>query len=749
MGDDNNPGTLISPFATLAKARDAVRAKVKAGLTRHVSVLIHGGVYPQGGTLIFGLEDSGTEKYSITYAAVPGEKVILSGGQKISGWKKGRGGIWTVALPEVEKGRWHFRQLFVNGKRSSRARTPNADSMEPWFQILSSTAKENEEDKPVTVKLGGFTQPFQIETYANPGDVELVYICNNDMGRKLLESMNEKDQTVTLALPNRWNSKEHGFDWYLSFPQPRWKACYLENALEMLDQPGEWYLDRSTGILSYWPRFDEDLTKADVVAPVLQKTFLAVLGTRETPVRNLHFSGLHIEHLDWVPPEWGYMGLFCSTIDTGPRDRLQHGFIDAAVEFEYARSSSFIGGGIAHVGGMGLCLRRGTAGITIEGNELSDLGAGGIGISEIRQKPIGQRSWNPFPQQGDYKEYKIVNNHIHHCGMDYYGSIGITAFMMQDSIIAHNLIHDTAYSGLTFAGDSSGQPVFTKNNTVEFNHIYNTMKVTADGAGMYITYTHGGETLIRGNLIHDTFCNPYRRGEYELAKSDLASHGLYLDGGMSGARYEHNVVYKNAGGPLLFNSHQNKNAWFDNLFLKDGTLPPEFIEVLQARAGLEPTYRKSILGQKPNSCQFSVLSDPTTATGWSAYQFHLPAQNRGVVQIVRRADCTAETVEIKLRGLQDELSYALQGFIGLMAPAEDTFYDDTLVLHAHRKKQYLEALGDLPILSGHFSLPLAKHGLPVVDGRTVLAGKDLLSSGLTLKLGQSAQVIWITYERTK
>lgn len=110
---------------------------------------------------------------------------------------------------------------------------------------------------------------------------------------------------------------------------------------------------------------------------------------------------------------------------------------------------------------------------------------------------------------------------------------------------------------------------------------------------MYVCYAHGGRTIIRGNLIHDTCCNRFRRGESFLDKSDVPCHGLYLDSGMSGGRYLNNVVFRNAGGPLLFNSHQNKNEWLDNLFLKDGTLPPEFLEAMQACAGLEPAYQKT------------------------------------------------------------------------------------------------------------------------------------------------------------
>jgi len=747
-GRDTNPGTAAAPFATITRARDAVRQRIAMGLASDVLVRIHGGVYEQAEEVTFGPEDSGTENHSVTYAAAPGEKPILSGGRRIGGWRKGDSAIWTTQLPEVRAGRWYFRQLFINGHRATRARTPNANSVEPWCKIVSSTAKEDVEDQPIAVKLGGYRQPFRIEAYPRPGDVELVYICNNDMGRKRLGTVDEGAQTFTLAPPHRWNSKTHGFDWYLSFPDPRWKACYLENALEMLDQPGEWYLDRSTGVLSYWPRPGEDLAKGEVVAPVAQKTLLAVRGTRAKPVRNLHFKGIHVEYLDWRPPEWGYMGLFCCTIDTGPKDRLEHGFVDAAVEFEHARSCHFTDGGIAHVGGMGLCLRRGTAGNRIEGNEICDLGAGGIGVSEIRQDPIGKRAWNPFPEPDDYRGYRIANNHIHHCGADYFGAVGITLFMMQDSVVAHNLIHDTAYSGIQWAGDCPGQPEFTRNNCVEFNHIYNTMQVTADGAGMYVTYRHGGKTAIRGNLIHDTKCNPFRRGEFELAKSDVPCHGLYLDGQMTGGRFENNVVFRNAGGPLLFNAKKENNEWVDNLFEKVGNPPPEFLEAMQACAGLEPGYQRTLLRREPNRCESFLLGDPDPAKGWAAYQYHLPAGNRGVVQIVCPAGRAADMCSLKLRGLKARTRYELKGCAGALAAADGSFYSGTLV-EAGTRRNYQAALGDLPILSEPTVLPLSALGLPVVDGRTTMSGGDLRDAGLTLKLGKSAQVVWITYQATK
>jgi hypothetical protein len=81
-GRDTNPGTAAASLATLERARQAAREKVAAGLTWDVRVLIRGGNYEQAGTIAFGPPDSGSEKYSITYAAYPGEQSVLSGGRR-------------------------------------------------------------------------------------------------------------------------------------------------------------------------------------------------------------------------------------------------------------------------------------------------------------------------------------------------------------------------------------------------------------------------------------------------------------------------------------------------------------------------------------------------------------------------------------------------------------------------------------------------------------------------------------------
>lgn len=732
-GKDTNPGTAGAPFATLARARDAVRKKVALGLTGNVTVLIHGGIYQQTETVTFGPEDSGTDKFSITYVASPGETVLLTGGKKITGWKKGTSAIWTAEVPEVKAGSWYFRQLFVNRKRAVRARTPNADDKTPWWVIKTSTATRESPpplDVPIPVTL---TEP--VKAYSNPTDAELVYVRNNEEGRKRLGSINTTDQTITLAPPHRWNSRVFTNDWSLSLPAAG-KACYLENALEMLDQPGEWYLDRNTGVLSYWPRDGEDLTRDEVIAPVLQKTMLAVIGTPERPVLNVHFKGIHVEHVDWPLPAWGYMALFCCNLQTGSDLRPGHRPMDAAVEYEFARFCSFTNGGISHVGGMGICLRNGTAFDVVEGNEISDLGGGGIfaGYANVGGLYLYAA---PPPEKDEYKGYRIANNYVHHCGTDYYGAVGILLFSTQDTVVSHNLVHDTAYIGMCVAGSQDPKLPFARNNVIEHNHVHDAMKVTTDGAGLYVTFAQWDRgCIVRNNLIHDTHGNPIGRLEQNLGEHP-PSGGLYLDGDSSGGHYENNVLYRNfAAGPIIFNSRtaEQDNTWLDNLFQREGTLPREFIEAMEAHAGLEPAYQRSLLRKESNPCRYSSLMDVAANKGMAAYQFDLPSRSRGVIEIICRQDGSGASEILKLRGLDGSARYELKSYASALTRKpvwgmHDRQGPETMVM-----------------LSDGATLPLSEAGLSVADGETI-TGRQLTEQGLAIKTPTSPQVVWIAYQR--
>ena len=143
-GDDKNPGTEEKPFASLTRAGNAVREETKTGQTANIVVFLRGGTYELKEPLVLGPAYSGTGKFSITYRAYLSEKPIISGGRRITGWKSGPGKIWQAELPEVRAQNWHFRQLFVDGQRAIRARTPNVDEQAPYLKVTDAELKEEE-----------------------------------------------------------------------------------------------------------------------------------------------------------------------------------------------------------------------------------------------------------------------------------------------------------------------------------------------------------------------------------------------------------------------------------------------------------------------------------------------------------------------------------------------------------------------------------------------------------------------------
>ncbi|MHC4195732.1 MAG: hypothetical protein ACYSQZ_07290, partial [Planctomycetota bacterium] len=143
-GDDNNPGTKEKPFSTIEKARDVVRREIAHGLKSNITVFLRGGKYQLEKPFVLGLEDSGNEQFSITYAAYPTETPVISGGRKITGWEKGQNNIWTTYIPEVKNGKWWFRQLFADGNRLTRARFPNNDANLLRLKTVSEDIREFE-----------------------------------------------------------------------------------------------------------------------------------------------------------------------------------------------------------------------------------------------------------------------------------------------------------------------------------------------------------------------------------------------------------------------------------------------------------------------------------------------------------------------------------------------------------------------------------------------------------------------------
>ncbi len=582
-GSDDAPGTKDRPFATLARARQAVRRLLQAGLTKDVTVEIAGGRYALAGPVAFGPGDSGTQDHSITYAAAAGERPVFRGGRRIGGWTRGAAGVWQATVPAVGAGAWQFNELFVAGRRAVRARSPN----QGWFRVIQAGPDNRTRFQFRAGDLG---------RYEELPRAEIVFLHDWSISRVGIREVDEKDRWVTLADPIGSAAAHYKITHFE--PHPRY---FVENARELLDAPGEWHLDRRTGRLSYRPRKGEDLSSAEVIAPAAER-LLEVRGDAKAgrPVRNLRFVGLSFEHCAFPRPPGGYAAGQAGFYDdrSKGKGRFMRLRMPAAVEFEAAVGCALEDCRIARVGGAGLSLRRGCRDCRVVGCEIADAGGNGIMIGETSQAKTDMAGGNA-----------VRNCYVHDCGASFFGCVGVWVGITDGSVVARCEICRLPYTGVSVGWQWNTKPTPCANNRVESNHIHHVMQVLSDGGGIYTLGRQQG-TVLSGNVIHDV---PVNAGRAE-------SNGMFIDEGSSLLRIEGNTIYAVARSPLRFhkattntirtntlavagrtppfrfNACRRESMTFaDNQVLKASSPGAKKLAEAIAKAGPEPKYRRRFL----------------------------------------------------------------------------------------------------------------------------------------------------------
>jgi len=560
-GNDNYTGTLERPFATLYRARDVVRKLVAADLQEDVTMYMRGGTYRLPHTLVLGLPDSGTDKHSITYRAYPGERPILSSGVPIVGWepcgddlaslpKMARGQVWVATIP---KSLDRFFTLYDAQGRLPRAQGPGFVPTLPITQEQRSDPMQWYESRRLLHYPAG-----ALKDWTNLEDVEIIARPRFRWMMNILPLawVDEAKQVARTALPSTYalvpvhEAKSDGTMW-------------IENVLEILDQPGEWVLNTRERKLYLWPRHGEK--PVQIVAPCLRELIrveglVDVQGPTDVPVRGLHFTGLTFTEAD-------------RDLWTLEDAAIQHDwdFVDKAnglLRFRGAEHCRVEHCTFRDSGGNAIRLDLHSQHITITGNEIRHLGAGGIML--IGYGP-GTKDVN--------KHNTITNNHIHHCGTIYWHSHGIVVWQSGHNRIAHNTLHHMPRKAICLSGvrTYSFQPcnvpwrecnrtirwyevgergktwtwleilpfMHTRNNIVEYNEAMYVLQMLGDGAAINISGAGDGN-VIRRNFVHDIYTHEsasacYRADNYQrntlfeenvALRSNIA--GFVLSGGAPG-----------------------------------------------------------------------------------------------------------------------------------------------------------------------------------------------------------------------
>lgn len=533
LGNDSGPGTLDAPFATLERARDAVR-KLKSESDKNITVQIRGGEYRLGKTVIFGLKDAG-DNSTITYEAFPGEKPIFSSDLDLNGWKKlakplpflpkaAHGNVWVADLPKDCPKRFHT--LYDSAGLLPRARSNG------FIPADSKGASRYQFPYP-TGTMRGWPNPEDIELVVRPHHAWIVNILP-------IKSIDTKKQIATTSVAATYGMNHLHF-------LPKTKSAWVENVIDALDEPGEWVLNTKEGKVYLWPRAEGP--PKGIRIPRLQEYLFVegqndIKGPSDKPVRNLCLRGL--------------------TFTRGEADRmtqddkgLQHDWqfhdkANALVRLRGTENCSIENCHFLHSGGTAIRADLHSQKNRIVSNHIQHLGGTGILISGYG------------PGTKDLSHHNIIeNNHIHHIGKVQTHSPAIFLWQSGENRVANNLVHHTPYSGIIISGvmtqffskkgnsrelvrtirrhETGPTPkatleqvrpfLHTHDNVIEYNEIHHVMQQLNDGNGIYIRGAGSGN-IIRRNYIHD------------LLAPTVMQSSIRTDGGQRDTLITENLIYR-------------------------------------------------------------------------------------------------------------------------------------------------------------------------------------------------------------
>lgn len=496
-GKNTNPGTAEEPLATLEAARDAAR---KTSNAPH-RIVLRPGEYFLEKPLDLDARDSG-----LTIEAEQPGKVTLYGGRLVTGWRRDGDKFWCADLPGVKEGKWDFRALVVNGRMPDRARFPETGTLEnrgTWNVRLLPAVAGHWERKPTQEELT--TMPYDPKDIPATLDIKNAEVRMYHMWDESLLGVTQNDtqrHVLIFSTPAIAPAGAFGIKKYVVF-----------NTREGMTQPGQWYLDRTAGRLVYWPLAGEDMARAKVVAPTMERV-VRVAGNSKKPALKIALRGFSIQ---------------ATTAPLKPAS-FGAGAFDGALSIERVRESVLEGLEICNVGGLGIQARN------LNQSRIADCrvhhtGACGVSINGINTQ--------------------ISRNHIHHLGV-YFPSAAAAMLGGEKLHVSRNEIHDVPYSGIVGGG---------KDHLFEQNLIYRVMRELHDGAAIYGNLAN---CVLRGNIVRDVV---------EVGKGFGAS-AYYLDEGAHDCLIERNVA---VGVPMPTHNHITRNITIrNNVFITDKDMTVSF-----------------------------------------------------------------------------------------------------------------------------------------------------------------------------
>lgn len=446
-GKDTGPGTAAEPLRTFAAAQHRVREHPERG-RQPIHVVFAAGTYYLPSAVVFTREDSGAPEAPVIYTAAPGAAVTLSGGQRLHlNWEPAHDGIWQAPTPAGLV----FDQLFVNGRRQPMARYPNYDPEAQYFQGFAEDC----------------TAPERVAKWANPAG-GFLHAMHRALWGDMHWRITGKQADGTLALEGGWqNNRQMGAHQTFRF---------VENILEELDAPEEWYWDPDRQVLYYQPAPDVDPRRATFEAVRLRQ-LIAFHGTAVAPVRYLELRGFTLRHTT-------------RTFMENREPLLRSDWTvsrSGAVLFQGAEDCALRDCHLDQVGGNAIFVDGYNRRIMVSGCRIEDAGASGVsfvGRPEALRSPLfeyGQTQTleamdhTPGPRNNDYPaECAVEDCLITGNGRVEKQTAGVNIAMADAITVRHCSIYDCPRAGINICDGAFG------GHLIEFNDVFDTVKETGD-----------------------------------------------------------------------------------------------------------------------------------------------------------------------------------------------------------------------------------------------------------------------------
>ena len=586
-GSDFNDGTRQSPKATLTSALRQAREwrrtednRIQGGIT----IYMEGGTYAFHEPVFIRPEDSGTKESPTIIRSVGDEKVILSGGISINGWKK-QGKVWVADVPVFNGRPLDFRQLWVNGKKAVRARDVED------FEKMNRICSVDEKNEILYVPVVSIRRLIDNKGNLKAKYAEMVLHQMWCVANLRIRSVEVQGDSAAI----RFHQPESRIQFEHPWPRPMVttdghnSAFYLTNARELQDVPGEWYHDIDARKVYYYPREGEKMQEAKVIVPAVE-TLVRVEGTLDRPVCHIRFEKITFSYTTWMrPSEKGHVPLQAGMYLTDgyridpkmQRNYLNHpldnqgwlGRPAAAVRVVAAKQIDFERCRFEHLGSTGLDYEEAVQGGVVRGCLFRDIAGNGLLVGSF--SPAAHETHLPY-DPADRREV-CTQQHINNCyfteiGNEDWGCLAIAAGYVGDVNIEHNEISEVPYSGISLGWGWTQTVNCMRNNRVHANLIHHYAKHMYDVAGIY-TLGSQPKSYVTENCVHSIYKPGYVHDPnhwFYLYTDEGSSFITVRDNWTEGEKY-----LQNANGP--------GNVWENN--------GPKVDSVIRERAGVEAAYK--------------------------------------------------------------------------------------------------------------------------------------------------------------